>query len=183
MVRALQALATAPTARLERAFAEHVDCVSYRLDAWKTGLAATRLAELRAAADPGGPPGEHGIYLGAFGWLEDVRPRAQADTPVRLEGPLAEVFQRVNDAPLERDPANAGYIHAPSLNQAAAAAILNNAYRVNATPANPDAMAVNLSSSRVRQALAILEGIRNGQTLGALLGYGFERGLHNERAG
>ena len=41
-------------------------------------------------------------------------------------------------------------------------------------------MAVNLSSDRVRQAQTILEGIRNGQTLSALLGYRFERGLHDD---
>src|SRR5205823_3064447 len=82
------------------------------------------------------------------------------------------------DAPLRHDPANAGYVHAPSLNHAAAAAILKNAYRVNATPQNPDADAVNLSSKRVRGAMSILEGMRSGQTLGALLGYRFERGLH-----
>jgi hypothetical protein len=41
-------------------------------------------------------------------------------------------------------------------------------------------MAVNLSSERVRRALFILEGIRNGQTLEALLGFQFERGLHDK---
>jgi hypothetical protein len=35
----------------------------------------------------------------------------------------------------------------------------------------------------VRRALALLEGIRNGQTLPALLGYRFERGLHEGHAG
>ncbi|HEU5324053.1 MAG TPA: hypothetical protein VFX28_24840, partial [Methylomirabilota bacterium] len=56
---------------------------------------------------------------------------------------------------------------------------MKNAYRVNATPGNPEAMAVNLTSDRVRQAMAVLEGVRNGQTLAALLGYRFERGLHD----
>ena len=51
LVAALHVLQDAPTARLERVFAEHVDCASYRLDAWKTGLAASRLAELRAGTD------------------------------------------------------------------------------------------------------------------------------------
>src|SRR5258708_29081465 len=40
-------------------------------------------------------------------------------------------------------------------------------------------MAVNLSSERVRRALSVLDGMRNGQTLEALLGYQFERGLHD----
>jgi hypothetical protein len=177
VIAALSVLADVPTARLERLFAEHVDCCSYRLDAWQTGIAATRLAEMRA---PWGREGRRGIYLGAFGCLENLRPKPDRPAPVPLEGDVAKVFQRPGDAPLRYDPQNAGYIHAPSLSQAAAAAILKNAYRVNASPANPDAMAVNLSSRRVRQALALLEGVRNGQTLSALLGYRFERGLHDE---
>ena len=38
---------------------------------------------------------------------------------------------------------------------------------------------MDLSSRRVRLALGILEGMRNGQSLGALLGYQFERHLHD----
>jgi hypothetical protein len=173
VIGALEALRDVPTARLERLLAEHVDCCGYRLDAWKTGLAHTRLQELRGRGDGGG-----GLYLGAYGWLEDLDPKP-APEPVTLEPELAAVFARPSDAPLAHDPANAGFIHAPSLNHAGAAAILKNAYRVNASPANPDAMAVNLSSRRVRLALDVLEGMRNGQPLAALLGYRFERGLHD----
>lgn len=176
LVAALAFLAGAPTARLERLFAEHIDCCSYRLDAWKTGLAASRLEEMRAGS--GETPGT-GLYLGAFGWLEHLRPKAQTLSSVPLDAELAAIFQRPGDAPLGHDAANAGYIHAPSLNHAATAAILKNAYRVNATPANSDAMAVNLTSNRVRKAMSVLEGIRNGQTLAALLGYRFERALHD----
>ena len=176
VVAALELLKDAPTARLERVFADHVDCCSYRLDAWKTGLTATRLDEMRAR----GRQKVQASYLGAFGWLENLRARTDALSPVELGQELAGVFERPQDAPLRHDPANAGYVHAPSLNHAAAAAILKNAYRVNATPQNPDADAVNLSSKRVRGAMSILEGMRSGQTLGALLGYRFERGLHDD---
>jgi hypothetical protein len=176
-INALNVLAGSPTARLERVFAEHIDCCSYRLDAWKTGLATTRLSEMRLNSDGKASPG---IYLGAFGWLENLRPKTAVLTTPTLTPDQATTFLRPGDAPLEYDSQNAGYIHAPSLGQAAAAAILKNAYRVNATPANPDTMAVNLSSDRVRQAQTILEGMRNGQTLSALLGYRFERGLHDD---
>lgn len=178
IVGALNVLAGSPTARLERVFADHIDCCSYRLDAWKTGIVATRLGEMRASGGDAKP--RSGIYLGAYGWLENLRPKTTPLQQVNLEGDLAKVFQRPGDLPLEYDSKNAGYIHAPSLNHAAAAAILKNAYRVNATPDNPDAMAVNLSSDRVREAQTILEGIRNRQTLAALLGYRFERGLHDD---
>ena len=84
--------------------------------------------------------------------------------------------------PLVRDSANGGYVHAPSLNQAVTAAVLRNGYLANASSDAPDALAVNLSSERVRRALGVLEGIRNGQSLGSLLGYRLERGLHDRHA-
>ncbi|MEX6688080.1 hypothetical protein QTN47_11275 [Danxiaibacter flavus] len=79
------------------------------------------------------------------------------------------------------DPSNQGYIHAPSVNHASTAALLRSGYeshKVN-PGSNADAFAVNLSSDRVRRALTFLEGIRNGQELAALLGYQFERELHD----
>ena len=178
VLSALDFLKGSSTAALERVFAEHVDCCSYRVDAWKTGLTAARLEEMRAQNQEKGP--STGLYLGAYAWLEDLRPNQQKLSPVQLTSDLATTFQRPQDPPLQYDPTNSGYIHAPSLNHAAAAAILKNAYKVNASPTNPDAMAVNLSSDRVRRAMEILEGIRNGQTLAALLGYFFERGLHDD---
>ena len=84
--------------------------------------------------------------------------------------------------PLVRDTANQGYIHAPSVNHAVTAAVLRNGYVANATPEQPDLLKVNLSSERVRRALKIIEGIRGGQSLAALLGYEFERGLHDRYA-
>ena len=78
-----------------------------------------------------------------------------------------------------RDSTNEGYVHAPSLNHAVAAAVLRNGFISNASPPNRQTMAVNLTSERVRTALAMLEGIRAGQSLSDLLGYQFERGLHD----
>ena len=89
-----------------------------------------------------------------------------------------KIFQ--GPTPIMSDPSNGGYIYAPSLQHAKTAAVLRSGYLANAAPANPDTMSVNLSSDRVRLALAMLEGIRNGQSLGALLGYRFERGLHDD---
>ncbi|MCY1071538.1 hypothetical protein OV090_42740 [Nannocystis sp. RBIL2] len=175
MLRALDVLKDTPTSRLERLLAEHVDCASYRLDAWKTGLAALRREQMLGQ-------GQTGIYLGAYGWLEGVKPRAQQLAPATLTPDQSAIFAKPGQAPLVEDSGNGGYIHAPSINHAATAAILKNAYMVNASDASPEAqqrMAVNLSSERVRRALALLEGVRNGQSLAALLGYRFERGLHD----
>ena len=75
-------------------------------------------------------------------------------------------------------PKGGGYVHAPSLNHATAAAILRNGYLTHATADAPDLLALNLSSRRVRRAKQLLDGIRNGQSLEVLLGIQFERGLH-----
>jgi hypothetical protein len=148
-LRALEHLDGASTARLERAFAEHVDLCSYRLDAWLLGLVHL---QLRAMRGTDGPP-RRGVHLGAYAWLEDLRPD-------------------------EAGEESQGYVHAPSLNQAVTAAVLRSAHAAH----GGDALAVDLTSSRVRDAMDLLEGMRQGQSLGALLGYRLERGLHDAHA-
>src|SRR5205823_1009144 len=65
---------------------------------------------------------------------------------------------------------------------ATSAAILRAGYLANADPGAPDTLAVNLSSARVRAALELIDGIRSGQPLGALLGYRLQRGLHDRHS-
>ena len=180
-IQALDLLADLPTARLERVLVEHLDCATYRLDAWQLGLATERLAELRLGGDGSGPA-RRGVHLGAYGWLEDVRPRTDRLTSVELSEELAKIFAPPGSAPLLHDPTGGGFIHAPSPAQATTAAVLRAGYLANATPDEPGTFAVNLSSDRVRVALTILDGLRRGQSLGALLGYRFERGLHDRHA-
>ena len=178
---ALKTLATLPTARLERCFTEHLDTCTYRLDSWQSAMFGVRLeqqrqraveAEVGAAAEGR----KKGIYLGAYGWVENLRPGdkrqvVRAGVPDKLRPPKGEpLFEYTN---------NGGFVHAPSLNQASAAAVLRSGYLSDARSTHPDSMSVNLSSERIRRALFILQGIRSGQTLEALLGYQFERGLHD----
>jgi len=172
---ALGVLAEASTAQLERAFAEHLDLCGYRYDAWLLGLVNYQLEQMRTAREGGRSAG---IYLGAYAWLEDLRPSPAQLQPVRLPPALDAVYAGGN--PVRADPGNGGYVHAPSLAHARTAAILRSGYLSNASAANPQSLAVNLSSDRVRTALGVLEGIRNGQSLGALLGYQFERALHDD---
>ncbi|HEY3726033.1 MAG TPA: hypothetical protein VGL51_02590 [Solirubrobacteraceae bacterium] len=172
---ALRVLADAPTAALERVFAEHVDTCCYRFDSWLLGLVNLQLQSMRYG---GGEAVADGVYVGAYAWLEDLRPAAAQLAPVQLPAELEASFG--GPTPLRSDPANGGYIHAPSLPHARTAAVLRSGYLANASAANPQTMAVDLSSDRVRLALSLLEGIRNGQSLGALLGYRFERGLHDD---
>lgn len=168
-IAAIERLARRPTAALERAFAEHADCASYRLDAWKQGLISWQLERMRA-----GEQQDSGTFLGAYGWLEEVRPENKTFTPVTLAPDVDALVNKPGAAPLMRESTNLGLIHAPSLNHATTAAVLRNGYH-----ANEGRMAVDLSSRRVRLAGGIVEGMRAGQSLGALLGYRFERHLHD----
>jgi hypothetical protein len=168
---AIDALAHRPTRALARAFSEHVDLCSYRLDAWTLGLAARRLEQLRAHKSAG-------VYLGAYGWLEDVRARRRL---AHYSGAVPSGFDRSVESPLMLDERSGGFVHVPTLGQAAAAAVLRNAYLSHRIESGAVG-AVDLSSRRVRTALALIEGVQNGQSLGALLGYRFERGLHDRFA-
>jgi hypothetical protein len=178
-LEALEYLKSLPTARLERLFAEHIDCCTYRLDAWQLGLVRYQLGLMRGRGFNGDDGSRGGLYVGAFGWLENVKSENKALRGAEIDPELDPIFKRESDPPLMRDLTNGGYVHAPSLNHAVTAAVLRNGYLANATPANPQTMAVNVSSDRVRLALSIIEGIRAGQSAGALLGYRFERGLHD----
>ena len=186
---ALAILARLETARLERLLAEHLDLCSHRLDAWLLGMVNLRLAVQRRPQKPldesgapieGEPVRPLGVHLGAYGWLEELRP-----APPRQVVPPDEIPEGFNEPgrpPLTSAPDNGGFIHAPSLNHAVAAAILRSAYLTHVDTAEAGRMAIDLSSARVRRALFHLEGVRRGQELGALLGYQFERGLHDRNA-
>ena len=171
----MRVLTDAPTASLERAFAEHIDTCSYRFDSWLLGFAELQLELMRSGSEQSATGG---VYLGAYAWVEDLRPSPTRLEPVQLPPDLEQSF--AGPTPLRADPTNGGYIHAPSLPHARTAAVLRSGYLANASAENPQTMSVNLSSDRVRLALSLLEGIRGGQSLGALLGYRFERGLHDD---
>ena len=53
-----------------------------------------------------------------------------------------------------------GFVQAPSLSHAAAAALLRNAYLSHALPEKAEMFSVNLSSERVRRGQFVLEGMR-----------------------
>ncbi|MER2552475.1 MAG: hypothetical protein ABTQ28_04325 [Thauera sp.] len=172
-VDALDQLKDASTARLERCLVEHLDTASHRLDAWLLGLVNYQLSALRYRDDGNGVVERKGLYLGAVGWLEGLQ-RKPPLTQFVPEAPLAEVF---GTAPVSRDPTNGGYLLAPSLTHAKSAAILRAGHLSAKSPQARGPLAVNLSSARVRIARDLIEGLRNGQPLGALLGYRLQRAL------
>ena len=157
---ALRVLASLSTAELDRLTGETLDVVTHRLDAWITALASRRLERMRSQ-------NPSGCHLGAVGWVEELRPRP-AGAPVELPD------RRV----ATRQAGNGGHIQAPSMTHAAAAAVLRNGY-LSRTGADRSRYAVDLSSARVRLGRSILDAVREGQPVGAVLGYRVERGLHD----
>jgi hypothetical protein len=96
-----------------------------------------------------------GVQIGGFSWVENLRPDAAGTA------------------------SSQGYIHAPSMTQAATAAVLRSGYSAYSDGSATSPLSIDLRSDRVRVAAWIMDGIRQGQRLNDLLGYRFERYLHD----
>ena len=161
---ALGVLQKLPTAELQRLLTETLDVCSHRIDAWITGLVSARLDAMREETPTG-------VHLGAYAWVENLQARFdQRTTPVTLPDGRQVAAQRDNG----------GYVHAPTMTHAAAAAVLRNAY-LSQAGGNGQRYEIDLSSARVRQAAFVLDGVREGQPVGAVLGYVFESYLHEQQ--
>ena len=97
------------------------------------------------------------LKIGGFGWVEHLVPTAKGTRETQ------------------------GFIHAPSLEHAATAAVLRSGWNAHGSHDPESSMAVDLRSERVRTAAYLLDGVRRGGTLGDLLGCRFERRLHDLR--
>ncbi len=158
------ALRNVSTAGLERLMIGTLDLCSHRLDAWMTSFATKRLTQLRESNSTG-------TFVGGYGWVVNLRP--DTSSPASSAG--------VDPVTL---PNNPGFTHAPSLGHAATVAVLRSAHlthSASSSQANP--LNIDLSSERVRLAEWLIDGIRQGQPLGALLGYRFERHLQDALLG
>jgi hypothetical protein len=116
-----------------------------------------------------------GVRLGAYGWIEGLRRDTTTTPPTTGDA----FWTGTSD----------GYVHAPSLQHAATAAVLRSAYLSHQDPtqqpsapatnsvlaAQQEPFAVDLSSKRMRLAEWLIGGIRAGQSLSAMLGYRAER--------
>jgi hypothetical protein len=148
--------------RLEELMKGTLDTCSHRLDAWITSFATKRLNDMRKA-NPAG------VLLGGYGWVMNLKPSPAQQAVATPAGEQGPVFFSTN---------NPGFVHTPSLAQATTVSILRSGHLAHAGGDNPnDLLAIDLSSERVRLASWLLDGVRQGQPLGALLGYRFERRL------
>ena len=147
-----------PVAELERVFTETLDLAAHRLDAYVTAYATRRLTKFRESDSSTW----NQTYLGGYGVVENVRP-------------VARTTRQVNGVTYDVQLDNGGYVHAPSPRHATAAAILRSGRM--AEQHDPTKYAIELPSDRARRARLLVEGVRNGQTLGELLGFELESGL------
>lgn len=178
----LDRLAKLPTAELDRLLTETLDACSHRLDVWAGAIANALLHRTRASENAG-------VHLGAFGWVEDVRPATQRAPIQGVELERARIVDRLRaermnreispPVPVEPLEDNGGFIYAPSFAQSATAAVLRNGFLTHKGTSEEGLLSLDISSDRVRKALYLLSGVRQGQSLSALLGFIFEQGLHD----
>jgi hypothetical protein len=95
-----------------------------------------------------------GVYVGGYAWVENLKADARPDSE--------------------------GYLLAPSLGQAASAAILRSGFMANH---EQGAFNIMLDSQRTRRAEDILQGLTRDQPLAALYGYRVERALRDALLG
>jgi hypothetical protein len=165
-VEGLSILAGLGVDELSLLLSETLDLYANRYDAWVTSLATQRLATLRASQPVG-------LHLGGYGWLINVRAQqrvAVAEPPEGVEGP---VFDVIGDA---------GAIHAPSIQQAATAAVVRHADLGDLAEGLGEGdteRKFDLTSASTRRALWLLDAVAQGQPLAAALGYRVERALQD----
>ena len=135
----------------ERLLSDFIDQFSFRVDAWFTAFTQYMRSINKDEASRQEP-----VY-GAYGWVFDLErnPRGSVD--------------------------KGEYILAPSLQHALTAAVLRSAYLTSKSGKYDSHMCINLSSMRVRQALRMLDGIKQGMSTGIILGADLERYLHEAK--
>jgi hypothetical protein len=164
---ALGLLATRTANELDLLLRETLDTATHRWTAWAESIAADKLGRLRSTTPTG-------ITLGGWGVVERLTRRTRVAV-----GPNLSVG--ASSGPLWEDLHPGGFVHAPSTAQAATAAVLRAAHLAHGGENDPTC-ALDLSSGPARVAVRLVEGIRSGQELGALLGYELEQFLHDNSA-
>lgn len=156
---------------------EFMDLFTYRLDAWWLGLVNYQLKRIR--------DGKFGKVstansIGAFGWLFNLERGEKGTKKSASEQKIICEEMKLSDktTPIYEDSKHNEFILAPSINHAITAAILRSSYNNSKKGKNDSRLNINLSSLRVRQALRVIDGVRNGLSVGAVLGADLERSMH-----
>jgi hypothetical protein len=96
-----------------------------------------------------------GTFVGGYGWVEDLSPSTARTSE--------------------------GFLHAPSMAHATTGAVLASAYLSHRNQTGPNPFVIDMSSDRVKVARQLIQGVRQGQPLAALLGYRIERALQEQK--
>lgn len=135
----------------DRFVADTVDLWTHRLDAWIVSLFARRLDAMRSERP-------EGVLLGTYGVLDGVRP--VTDQTAAVLG---------------------GRVHAPSIDQADAAAVIRSSWLLGTESQRQAFSAVDLSAQRIDVAKEISAQHRAGTSLAIILGSKVERWLHDAK--
>lgn len=165
-----------PKEELHLLITEFMDLFTYRLDAWWLGLVNYQLYRIR-----------NGVFgrtqknsIGAFGWLFNLEKGKKGNKKSAQEQKIICTEMNLSDkeTPIYQDENHNEFILAPSINHAITAAVIRSSYKNSMKGDDNKRLNINLSSMRVRQALRLIEGVRNGLSVGTVLGTDLERNMH-----
>ena len=184
----------------DRIIGGFLDIFTYRIDAWFDGLLHYILCEhalrgqklqnnkyLYVLNSKNVSPIVTDLRVGAYGWVfdlsENTRKPVDAKTRDQIERDM-KLPAKNNGQPIyyHTGEDQAEYIVAPSLQHAITAAILRSGYLRTRKNQGDGYLCVNLSSTRARQALRMVDGIKSGLPTGVVLGADLERYLHDAHA-
>ena len=123
-------------------------------------------------------------FLDTFSYRMDVWFMAYASYVIKnrpAPGLRVGAYGWIYNLDISKNPAEdkGEYILAPSIQHALTAAVLRSAYLQTKADGQDTHMCINLSSMRARQALQMIDGLKQGMSTGMILGADLERYLHD----
>ena len=152
--------------------AEFYDIFTHRLDAWITGV-FENIRETYCKETP---------MIGAYGWVFNLKKTDRDEIDQKAKDKIKELKllpeNVLNSQKIYQNTGGEGYIVAPSVQHATTAAVLRAAYLKTQKNKEDSHLCINLSSMRTRQALRMIDGIKQGISTSVVLGADLERYLH-----
>lgn len=156
---------------------EFFDLLTHRLDAWFMGILDYYFHEKIGIVDS--------PYIGTFGWVFNLKENPRTEITGKTKADILEKMQfkgPTDSLALFESSQDGHFIVAPSIQHALTATVLRSSYIKSKSQKNSESqICVNLSSTRVRQAMRLVDGVKSGMALSIILGSDFERYLHEAR--
>ena len=157
---------------LKQLVAEFYDIFTHRLDAWISGV-FENIREKNCNKTP---------KIGAYGWVFNLKRATRKEIDIKDKIKIKEMAllsdEVLNTQKIYQNDLGEGYIVAPSVQHAVTAAVLRAAYLKTQKNKEDSHLCINLSSMRTRQALRMIDGIKQGMSTSVVLGADLERYLH-----